>query len=54
MIDRTNVLSMTKQAAALGISRGKVYYLPKPTSNDEPKMMKWMEQLHMELPLGLL
>jgi putative transposase len=32
MIDRTHPLSLTKQAAALGISRGSVYYQPQPVS----------------------
>ena len=30
MIDRTHDLSITKQAEALRISRGSVYYLPRP------------------------
>jgi putative transposase len=30
MIDRTHALSITKQAKALGIRRGSVYYLPRP------------------------
>ena len=32
MIDRTHGLSITRQAAALGISRGAVYYTPHPVS----------------------
>ena len=32
MIDRTHALPITRQAAALGISRGAVYYTPRPTS----------------------
>ena len=30
MIDRTHDLSIAKQAKVLGISRGSVYYLPRP------------------------
>lgn len=30
MIDRTHPFSVTRQAAALGISRGAVYYTPRP------------------------
>ena len=30
MIDRTHQLSLTKQAKALGICRGSVYYMPRP------------------------
>ena len=32
MIDRTHALPVTRQARELGISRGSVYYLPRPTS----------------------
>ncbi len=32
MIDRTHPLSLTRQAAALGISRGAVYYVPRAAS----------------------
>jgi putative transposase len=32
MIDREHDLPITKQAAALNISRGSVYYLPRPVS----------------------
>jgi putative transposase len=32
MIDRQHDLSITKQAKALNISRGNVYYLPRPVS----------------------
>ena len=31
MIDRQHALPITRQAQLLGISRGTVYYLPKPT-----------------------
>ena len=32
MIDRDHRLPISRQAKALGISRGSVYYLPRPTS----------------------
>lgn len=31
MIDRRHVLSITRQASVLGISRGSVYYMPLPS-----------------------
>ena len=31
MIDRDHELSVSRQAKVLGISRGSVYYLPRPT-----------------------
>jgi putative transposase len=33
MIDRTHDLSITKQAEVLGISRGSVYYRPRPVTD---------------------
>ena len=32
MIDRDHALPITRQASLLGMSRGSVYYLPRPTS----------------------
>ena len=34
MIDRSDDLPVSRQAKALGISRGSVYYLPRPVSAD--------------------
>ena len=52
MIDRTHELSLTKQAKALGISRGSVYYLPKPPSDADLKLMNRIDRLHLELPFA--
>ena len=35
MIDREHDLSVTKQAEILRISRGSVYYLPRPVSSED-------------------
>ena len=35
MIDRTHDLSISKQAEVLNISRGSVYYLPRPVPKTE-------------------
>ena len=35
MIDRTLPLSVTKQAKALGVSRGCIYHRPKPVSAED-------------------
>jgi putative transposase len=51
MIDRNHGLSLTKQAAALGISRGSVYYLPKPPSEDDLKLMNRIDHLHLDFPI---
>ena len=37
MIDRSHPLSLTKQAVAAGISRGSVYYPPKPVPGTAKK-----------------
>ena len=41
MIDREHDLSITKQAAALNISRGSVYYLPRPVSASDLKQVQF-------------
>ena len=52
MIDRGHSLSITRQAGALGISRGSVYYLPKPTSPEDLALMRRIDELHLELPFA--
>jgi putative transposase len=52
MIDRTHPLSLTKQAAALGISRGSLYYQPPPVSERDQKLMNRIDRLHLECPFA--
>ncbi len=52
MIDRHHGLSITKQAKALGISRGSVYYLPRPVSPADLAVMRRMDELHLEFPFA--
>lgn len=52
MIDRSHQLSLSKQAAAVGISRGSVYYLPKPVSDTDLALMRRIDELHLELPFA--
>ena len=40
MIDRSQELSITRQAELLGISRGSVYYLPRPVSEADLALMR--------------
>src|SRR6476620_10523051 len=40
MIDREHDLSITKQAGVLKISRGSVYYLPRPVSSADLEIMR--------------
>ncbi len=50
MIDRTHPLPITRQAAALGISRGSVYYTPRPVSDADLARMRRIDVLHLEFP----
>jgi putative transposase len=44
MIDRDHDLPISRQAKALGVSRGSVYYKPWPTSAEDLRIMRrlWM------------
>jgi putative transposase len=46
MIDRTHQLSITKQAKALGISRGSAYYRSRPVSSADLALMRRIDELH--------
>lgn len=52
MIDREHDLPITKQAKALGISRGSVYYLPRPVPAADLAVMRRLDELHLELPFA--
>jgi len=52
MIDRNHPLPIARQAAAMGISRGSVYYLPRPVSERDQQLMKRIDRLHLELPFA--
>jgi len=52
MIDRSHPLPLTKQARAAGISRGSVYYLPKPVPAADLALMRRIDELHLELPFA--
>jgi len=52
MIDRDHGLPITKQAKALGVSRGSVYYLPRPVSAADLAIMRRIDQLHLEFPFA--
>lgn len=52
MIDRNHPLPLTKQAEAVGISRGSVYYLPKPVSEADLALMRRIDELHLEYPFA--
>ena len=52
MIDRGHALSVTKQADVVGIARSTVYYLPAPTREADLKVMRRIDELHLEFPFA--
>jgi len=52
MINPEHKLPLTKQAQALGISRGSIYYLPRPVSDHDQALMKRIDKLHLESPFA--
>ena len=52
MIDRNHPLPISKQAKAVGISRGSVYYLPRPVSDYDHEVMRRIDHLHLDLPFA--
>ncbi len=52
MINRSHALPLTRQARELGISRGSIYYLPKPVSAADLAIMRRIDELHLEFPFA--
>ena len=52
MIDRAHDLPITRQAEALNISRGSVYYLPRPVSEADLAIRQRLDRLHLEFPFA--
>jgi putative transposase len=52
MIDRAHDLPISNQAKALNISRGSVYYLPRPVSDADLAIMRRLDRLHLEFPFA--
>lgn len=52
MIRRDHALSLTRQAKALAISRGSVYYQPRPVSESDLALMKLIDRLHLDYPFA--
>jgi putative transposase len=48
MIDRSHALPISKQAKALNISRGSVYYQPQLASAADLTIMRRMDELHLD------
>jgi putative transposase len=52
MIDRNHDLPISKQAEVLRISRGSIYYLPRPVSAADLALMRRLDELHLEFPFA--
>jgi len=50
MMDRGHALPVLKQCAALGISRGSIYYEPVAVSASDLALMRRLDELHLEHP----
>jgi putative transposase len=52
MIDRNHALPIKRQAELVGISRGNVYYLPRPVCEADQRLMRRIDELHLEHPFA--
>ena len=52
MIDRMHGLPVSKQARLLGMARSSVYYRPQPVSEADQKLMRRIDELHLEFPFA--
>ena len=52
MIDRAHALPISRQAAVLSISRGCVYYKPRPASAEDLLLMRRIDELHLDYPFA--
>jgi putative transposase len=50
MIDRSHPLPLARQAQALGISRGSLYYVPRPVPDADLALMRRLDALHLDFP----
>ncbi|WP_439410396.1 IS3 family transposase [Acinetobacter seifertii] len=52
LIDHSLQISVSKQAKLLKVSRGCYYYRPKPVSSSDLKLMRCIDELHMQYPFA--
>lgn len=52
MIDRTHDLPVARQAKVLNISRGCVYYRPRPVSAEDLALQRRIDELHLDYPFA--
>ena len=52
MIGRSHALPLVAQAQQLGISRGSIYYLPRPMADPDLAFMRRIDELHLLYPFA--
>jgi putative transposase len=52
MIDKSQDPPVARQAEILGISRGSVYHLPRPTPPADLALMRRIDELHLDYPFA--
>jgi putative transposase len=52
MIDRNHDLPIARQVKVLNISRGSVYYKPRPVSAEDLALMRRIDELHLDYPFA--
>jgi putative transposase len=52
MIDRAHELPLVRQAELAGLSRGAIYYQPRPLPERDLRLMRRMDELHLEHPFA--
>ncbi len=52
MIDRDHELPITRQAKALGVARSLVYDAPRPVSAEDMKLIRRLDELHLDHPFA--
>lgn len=52
MTDRDHELSLSRQAALLGSSRGSLYYEARPVSDADLALMRRIDELHLDSPFA--
>lgn len=52
MIDSRHDLPVVRQAQILNVSRSSVYYLPQPTPDGDLRLMRRIDELHLEHPFA--
>ena len=52
MMDPNHDVSITRQAELVGISRASVYYAPRPLPEADLKLMRRIDELHLEYPFA--